>query len=145
MLQQDKSVTCWESRQASCVMRGLQSFDLFEPCSECKSFVPCSQREPHPDKLRSLCLAHSATAVTTIHFDTPSNFVVNIAGYIGRFECSANECSWSTGNTIQLVFRVSKLCAQEGIHKNLTYVFPTFQFRLNFTGTSVCWNILTWH
>jgi len=42
-----------------------------------------------------------------------------------------NECNWST--TAQLVF--AKPCRQKGIHQNFKYVFRTFQFRLNWTGT----------
>jgi len=51
--------------------------------------------------------------------------------FIGRFYNSGNECSWT--NTEQLVF--TKPCPHKGFMKTWKYVFQTFQFRLNSTGT----------
>jgi len=73
---------------------------------------------------------HWAAVVYPLLADLQKCFVV-IQCFTGRFYNSGNECNWT--NTEQLVF--TKPCPQKGFMKTAKYVFQTFHFRWNLTGT----------
>jgi len=73
---------------------------------------------------------HWTTDIVSNYCQQAKCFVL-IPCFIGRFYNSGNECNWT--NTEQLVF--TKPCPQKGFMKTWKYVFQTFQFMLNLTGT----------
>ena len=118
----------------------LQIFYKNRPTHEVViSHIEVSPEHETP-QLPVFLLMRLATTVTRLVITLSVDFLLNIEGFIGWFYYSRN---WT--NTIKL--RFAKPCPQKEIHKNLKYVFQTFQFSLDFDWyqTSVCWNVSIWH